>query len=1171
MISAYTKDILRTIKNNGKRFIALMIITALGLTAFAGIYAACRDYYISADRFYDEQHLFDVRILSTLGLTEDDVVALQGLDNVEKADGSFRKMAHTTINDAERAAEVVMISPKGINAPYVLEGIMPRGTGEIAVNKKYLTDSGKQIGDTLTMKEVLGDEEDPAFKQETFTITASVTNPMYIANAEGTAAFRFITASPYTFFVLPTDIDTDIYTSIFLTLKDVAQLECYSPAYKASVSNAIDEINNHIKSQREKARYDAIMSEATDKLNDAETEMNDELAEAEVEIADAWAEIEKAKEELTDGTATLTKEEKDAWQKIADGKNELKNGKTKLENSERELKAGTDELNANIAKAKDGQAKLDKQKAAAKTGFADAEKKLNAAQTQLTQQASALPTTDELAAPLVAVGQPWPQSQWDALVNQAASTAASQLRTNPQLDAATLGGAVAGATTSQQNDLSVALQAAAMPIMAVNPDFDLAAYIGNCVQAGIGTGIVKGSQTALDEQLNAYRAERKAAEKKLNAAQSELDKGFAQIEAAQIELHNGQAQIDKGWAEYHNGVKKLADEEAKAKKELDDAWAEIADGKKELADGQAELLENEKEYREKRSDAERELFDAYAELDDIDMTKWYVQDRTAIDSYVGLDTDLISINVIGRAFPVLFLIVAILISLTTMTRMVEEERGLIGTYKALGYSNLSIGAKYIIYALAASVFGSLLGYITGFIVLPRLLFVVLDVIYVIPNTTLHFDFIYGSIGALMFIVSILIATAIVCRKEVQRVPASLMRPKTPKMGARIFLERITFIWQRLKFINKITARNIFRYKKRLIMTVFGVACCTALVLTGFAIRDSVIDLMPKQYDEIDRYEILAIAEPGDEDKLTKRLSNDPEISDFLPYQTYSVKLFNTENKSDNIYLMVFPDGSDINNYINIIDLKGNPLPFNDEGVYVTQNTAELLSLNSGDQVVLQDLLLDQYDTSIQGVAENYLGNNLYITETLFESLIGEFKPNAAYAHFTGDSESQKAYAKKLGAEDYIIAAYSTEANKEQFSSDFAIINFVIYILIVLAACLAFVVLFTLASTNVSERMRELATIKVLGFYDREVYSYVNKETLLLTVISVLVGMPLGYLLSGLLLGSLKMPSIQFVLIIRPQSYLIAGVISFSFTLVVNLITNRMLNKINMVEALKSVE
>ena len=1081
MINAYTKDILRTIKNNGKRFIALMIITALGLTAFAGIYAACRDYYISADLFFDEQQLFDIRILSTLGLTEEDVDALQSLDSVKKADGSFRKMTQTSINGTEKSAEAVMISPQGINAPYVVAGVMPTTAGEVAVCKNYLRDSGKQIGDTLTLKEVIGsddegEEEEPSLRRDTFTITASVTDPTYIANDEGTAGFRFMKSADYSFFILPSDIDTDIYTSVFLTLKDVVQLECYSTEYKERVADTIDDINKHIKTQREQARYDSIIDEATDKINDAEAEMNDEFAKADAEIADAKKEIEDAKEKLTDGTATLTSEEADALQKIEDAKDELEDARIKLEDSQHELDDGFRELNENIAKANAGQVELNTKKAEAEKGFAETQGQLTAAQAELDAQSSLMP-----------------------------------------------------------------------------PEMLVAA------------------QTELDKKVTVFEAGKATATKQLEDAQKEIDEGFKQLEDAETQIHEGQRQINEGWLEYNNGIDKLNEEEADAKKELANAWKEIEDGKQELADGQKELADNEKEYHDKRTDAEKELADAYSELDDIDMTKWYVQDRTSLDSYVGLDTDLISINVIGRAFPILFLIVAILISLTTMTRMVEEERGLIGTYKALGYNNLSITAKYIIYALAASLFGSLFGYVTGFIVLPRLLFVVLDVIYILPNAKLYFDFVYGSIGALMFIVSILIATAVVCRKEVRRVPASLMRPKTPKMGARILLERFTFIWSRLSFINKITARNIFRYKKRLIMTVFGIACCTALVLMGFAIRDSVIDLMPKQYDDIDQYDLMAFAEPGDEDKLFERLTADKEVSTFLAYQAYNVKLTNSANKSENIYLNVVPSGDELKNYMNLMDLDGNPIKLSAEGVYVTQNTAELLELSAGDNVVLQDLLLDQYNTNIQGVLKNYLGNNLYITETLYEALIDEFEPNAIYAHIKGDTDTQKAYAKELDDEDYVAVAYSPEENKEQFSTDFAIINFVIYILIILAACLAFVVLFTLASTNVSERMRELATIKVLGFYDREVSSYVNKETLLLTVISVIAGMPLGYLLSGLLLHSLKMPSIQFVLIIRPQSYLFAGLISFSFTLIVNLITNRMLNKINMVEALKSVE
>ncbi|MDL2293367.1 ABC transporter permease [Ruminococcaceae bacterium OttesenSCG-928-D13] len=456
--------------------------------------------------------------------------------------------------------------------------------------------------------------------------------------------------------------------------------------------------------------------------------------------------------------------------------------------------------------------------------------------------------------------------------------------------------------------------------------------------------------------------------------------------------------------------------------------------------------------------------------------------------------------------------------------------------------------------------------------MPKLLILILEAIYLIPGVQLEFDIVSGGLGVLLFVVSNLAATALACRSELRRSPASLMRPKAPRAGSRILLERVPAIWNRLKFLNKVTARNLFRYKRRLFMTVIGIAGCTALVLAGFAIRDSVTDLMPKQYEYIYQYDLLVAADGDDNPELLELLDGDEGVESYLSIQMDSIKLFNAGGASESMQMVVVPAGANLADYVNTPDADGNTIPPNDDGILVTQNTATMLDLSPGDVVALQNLVLDRYDLAISAVVENYLGNTVFITQQLYESLFGPMEPNAAYVHLSDTVADQPAFAEALLDEnDIVLTSLSTEVLATEFTTDFAILNYVIYILTVLAAALAFVVLFTLANTNISERIRELATIKVLGFFDSEVHSYANKETLILTLIGVVCGLPLGYLVSGLLLGVLKMPSIQFVLVIEPLSYLIAGVISFSFALVVNLITNRILDKINMVEALKSVE
>ena len=356
------------------------------------------------------------------------------------------------------------------------------------------------------------------------------------------------------------------------------------------------------------------------------------------------------------------------------------------------------------------------------------------------------------------------------------------------------------------------------------------------------------------------------------------------------------------------------------------------------------------------------------------------------------------------------------------------------------------------------------------------------------------------------------------------------------------------------------------------MTVVGIACCTALVLTGFAIRDSITALMPKQYEDIYQYDWMVVAGSGENNALTDFLVRETAtIKDFIPVQLENIKVLNETGESESMQMVVVPQGRSLSTYIRTSDKQGKMMELGQEGVLITQNATGLLEAQVGTSMELQNARLDRHGVVVSGIVENYLGGCVYIAQEVYEDLFGTFEPNAAYAHFTSEVDDPVTYAKAMLDEEFVVSSVSTAGLKEEFATDFVLLNYVIYILLALAAGLAFVVLFTLSNTNISERVRELATIKVLGFFDNEIHAYMNKETLILTLIGIGGGLPLGHLLSDLLLSSLKMPSITFALEVQPTSYLIAGAISFCFAITVNLMTNSTLNKINMVEALKSVE
>ena len=561
---------------------------------------------------------------------------------------------------------------------------------------------------------------------------------------------------------------------------------------------------------------------------------------------------------------------------------------------------------------------------------------------------------------------------------------------------------------------------------------------------------------------------------------------------------------------------------------------------------------------------------AYVDTSSIEHPKWYIQDRSSLSSYSNIESDAASIEAVGTAFPIVFFTVAILIALTTITRMVEEERLLIGTYKALGFRNIEIMKKYLLYAGSACLLGGIIGDIGGFLLLPKFVFSIFQTLYLLPNYSLQFDAWYGIGGIALFTGGILIAVWIAVHGELKHMPAILMRPKAPRTGARVLLERIRPLWRNLTFLNKVTARNLFRYKKRMLMTVFGIMGCSALVLCAMAINDSVSALIPRQYEHIYRYDLMVMT---DDEHVYQSLSRDDEVSECLALLVDNATIKSSGNKEERVQLMVFPEQADVASYLSLEDLNGDPVTLEMGDVYVTQNASQVLDFSLKDTIRVQNSDFKEKRVKVTGIVQNYLGNTIYMSKNTYKTLFGSYEDNAVLANFRGDISKQKkdSYVQKLEDREGVLSVVSTSSMQDAFETSFSLITSVVYLILAMAAALAFVVLFTLSTTNISERVRELATIKVLGFYDKEVHSYVNKETLLLTFLGILAGLPAGTILAQSLTYVLNMPSIHFAVTIRPISYLYTVILSFGFAVIVNLITNRVLNHIDMVESLKSME
>lgn len=1038
VVMAFIKDMVRMWLHAWKRFISIALISLLGVAVLTGIYAGCRDAFLATDRFFDTQGLHDIQVLSTAGLTDDDIAALRKISGVAKVQGERSQTVTVDLN-GKKTVTMQEIGTNGIDQPYLQSGRMPEKSGEIAVTRKFIKDSGYKKGDHITVtpqdsasssvsdsaesdtqdgKSAArvtdsgeSDNQAPSFPPE-LTIVGVVLDPQDLTNPDGysgTNAFRSSATSDYTFFAPSDGVTGSMYTAATILVKGAADKDSFSDVYDDTVSEVADRIDGTVRTNRQKARHQELLDAGTKQIDEAK-------------------------------------------------------------------------------------AQTDKQ-------FAAAQQQIDSNRSQLNQQI-------------------------DQIVN---------------------------------------------------------------MQAGAAAG-------SLDETT------RETLRETVIAASPQLAEAKAQLDQAQSKLD------------------------------------------------------------QQKKDTERTLQSKQNELEDsIPQVRWYVQDRSQIGGFSSLKSDLESIQSLGNAFPIVFLLVAVMMSLTAMARMVEEDRGLIGTYTGLGYGRLAVASRYLLFALFACLIGGGLGLIAGFLGIPAFLLVVLRGLYVMPDVRLAYDWLYGTAGVALFVVGVLAATVYACAQEMRQKPASLMRPKAPRAGSRILLERIKPLWNRMSFLGKVTARNIFRFKSRLIMTVGGVAGCTALIVCGLAINDTVAALGAKQYQDVYQYDLMVVANDDDADAMRQKVASDGHVTSSMDVRVESGDLTG-DSGSESIQLVAVPDSersefgkmvtlqpvrsswvdaakslfsgksrasssassvSDSGESDNQTGKNGSQMSdsgesdangtsgtkgavsLGDDGVIVSQSAASAMGVKAGGMVTLTNGDDMQAEAHVSAVIRSVIGSDVYVSETYYRQLFdtaasgtssassasdsGESDNqngksgtsngassndqqlvwNAMYAKLKGSGESQAAYAEKLEDDDAVMKAVSCAHMAESFKFD--LMGAVVALIVALAGGLALVVLFTLANTNVSEREREMATLKVLGFFDKEVHHYVNREMMVLTMMGVVLGLPLGRFVGGLLTAALNMPALYFEVECTPLSYVIAAGATMAFALLVQLFVNPVLDRIDPISSLKSVE
>lgn len=1249
---AFSKDILRTIGGSKKRYLSIVAICALGATMLTGLSIACLDLRESAEALYERQHLYDISVQSTLGLTQDDVDELAGIEGIAVAEGGYEIETYTEVDGIRSTVMLKTLLSSGINEPYVVEGSLPDAPNEIAVTENYLHAANKSIGDTVTFEDAVaedptglsdlntsadtgseadsgesGDEQssadDPLIPGGTYTIVGAVIDPTNITQPEGPIAFRASTSSDYTFFVDESAVaDTSSYTVVYLTVSGTEGLSSYSSEYEARV----DEVQSRVEDlapQRERARTEEIKSDALDEIAVSEADAHQQLADAEQELIDGQATIDEsladalagqqeldtqranALSELNDAQATIDEQRASAL----DGIEQAREGLATIEETRGELEAAKEQAEAGVTTAETYVAQ-------AQNAGQQAVKVFN--NDNVTQAWNTLSSWTGTAEPVeaeqafVEAAQAAADSVEEQYANKQTEFAALTIQFQSQIERRQTVLQRTEQIENRLSEISERLDRIDQEVASLPPDdpslgdleqerVDLtaerdelsaeAATLSDELDA-LNTALGDYDQCAADLQSIAiHNASLQALVTGSPSSVQQLASGMGQAAAGLAQAREGLEQVDAGLdaldaaerdaraglATAQNGLElldaaqsELATQRASALAQLADAQQTIDEGLSQLADAQAELDEGRATFETERADALQQIADARAQVDEVESATWYVQDRSALGSFSSVDSDASSIEAIARIIPVIFFVVAILVSLTTATRMVEEERGLVGLYKALGYSNARILSKYLIYTGSAALIGGIIGDIAGFVVIPYVLFYIFQAMYLLPLFSLHFDLFYAVLGIVAFVAGIAGATFITCRKDLTESPASLMRPRAPRAGSRIFLEHIRPLWRRLGFLNKVTARNLFRYKKRLAMTIFGIMGCTALLICGFSIKNTVESLAPRQYEQIYRYDLMAVTSADDFEAARSVLEGADEVTDLeaVGVDTITVEY---EGGKESMQLYIIPGGMKISDYVSLQTLEGDPIGLDDAGVVMTNNAATVLGLSAGDTASITTSALDKAEVTVESITRNYLGNAIYMTEDAHEELFGPLELNGFFAHLTGGDTEQRAFADELEGDDIFLSITSVAKMREQFEQSFTLINVVVYVVIGLAAGLAFVVLFTLSMVNIGEREREIATIKVLGFRAGEVRTYINKETLVLTSLGILVGLPAGWALSESFTYILKMPSIFFDVVVDPWCYALAAAFSIVFALAVSLITNRMLARIDMVEALKSPE
>jgi putative ABC transport system permease protein len=1188
----------RGVRKTISRFLAITSIVALGVGFLGGLMATTPDMQLTFDKYYDDYKVSDLDIKGPLGITDDDVSAVSSLDCVESVlpakvtDVNLSDGTETYVTRIYGLSEL-SDDKSSVNSFKLVSGRMPQNDTECVIASPNGYFSSHSVGEKYVLSD---DNNDASSLSDTYsfselTVVGIVQSPLYVSvesepSTVGTGRVGII------MFVYDSCYSLDVYTDIFVRLKDAASLDTFSTEY----TDLVDSDTEYVKSlgtDRTAVRYSDLYTDAQKKLQDASDEYDKAKKDADSQLSDAYQSIQDGKKQLDDAQSELDSKKSE----IADAQQEIADNQKKLDDSILQSKASLyDSLDSLVSQQYNAlYDKIENSRKSAQAEIDSAKSDLDTKSASLAQNKADLEANEQslasMRAKLEASGkdlEQWKQSldtqQQDIDSKRAA------LADEIKQDLANLENQKSSLTEEEYNSQLE-------QINKYNSDH---------------TAELDSQQAALDPEKAKYTASKDeysknmdsltqseaglaAGKQQLSEAESALSDGYSQIASKQNELdtriqdsidqlntsvpqirsailENGLSQIESARVESQSEIDSAKEKIESAEKEIQDAESELSRKKQELEDAEKKYNDSKSDTEQKLSDAKKKIDDGQKDLDSLKSEDWVILDRNDTVSYKSYKSNTDKVAAVAKVFPVFFFLVAALVALTTMTRMVEEERTQIGTLKALGYSKGRILFYYVSYAVAASLIGSIIGITIGYNTLPYVIANAYSMMYTLPPTILKFWWSYTLVIVPLAIACTAVAAMSACLSELSEKPALLILPKAPKSGKRILLEYITPVWKRLSFIKKITARNIFRYKKRFYMTVFGIAGCCALLVTGFGIRDSVHDIVRIQFNDLYKYNVSITLKSditsSEMDDITSLLDDDSLFSSYSMIHSEKLKIDDKE-----VTLFVPENNDDFVRQLVIRERKtGRTIEFNDNSVILTEKLCETCGINIGDSFTFSDSDGKEYSLKVTGIAENYISSYMFISNSTYRSVFGTAADtNAVLAHAEKDStdEERNSLSSRLLSLNGISYLVFSESIKNSFSNTVSSIDYIVIVLIICAGGLAVIVLYNLTNINICERKKELATIKVLGFYKKEVASYIYRETTILSIIGMLLGLVLGIFLHAYVVQCAEVDAVMFGRTIYPMSFVISGAITMIFTVIVELIMLRNLSSIDMVESMKA--